>query len=78
MYRQQIHISESNSVRLQINTHTMLDKDHKSNLVKDSLPSIIRSSRTLKAVSVQFLDKTVHFWPKYLSVYCATEMRGKT
>ena len=38
--------------KLQINTHTMLDKDRKSNFVKDSLPSIIRSSWTLKAVSV--------------------------
>ena len=30
----------------------MLDKDSKFNLVNDSLPSIIRSSWTLKAVSV--------------------------
>ena len=39
-------------VKHQINTHTMLDMDRKSSLVKESLPSNIRSSRTLKAISV--------------------------
>ena len=36
----------------QINTRTMLDKDGKFNLVKNSSPITIRSSWTLKAVSV--------------------------
>ena len=39
-------------VRLQINMSTMYRKDRKSNLVKDSLPSNIHSSGTLKAISV--------------------------
>ena len=40
-------------VKLQITTPAVLDTDRKSNLVKERLPSNIRSSGTLKAISVQ-------------------------
>ena len=54
-------------VRLQINMVTMLDIDRKSSLVEERLPSNIRSSGALEAVSVN----VQHGHHVYLKSDCA-------